>query len=1125
MKQGEVNYWQEIADVHFAEAGSLRTRYTELYRIFNEILNEQTREGGMSFAGPFARMDFICKRKEASTEMYRDINRFRARCRELSSFEDSFLSKAYRYDLKALVTFVAFVYACEIPKELAEELPGDVSHEMHPISEPQCIRMVVDRWDARFIYGKTTGIESETICACYAFTNFSGEWDYIGSLLTEHTQLNLVHPRLEEGVYYPELIIVEPDFLLDISSIAACFESYGVTPLTYLVNKIKPAANSKAILLGNFASQLLDEEIYNGTEHEPDYKASVQRFFQHNPLSLVTCPDMDPTFHTEARKQQMNLHRMIQTQFSQIPGIDMEQLVLEPSFVSEMLGIQGRMDLLQLDKHVLMEQKSGKREYLTNRHVEQHYVQMLLYLALLHYNYGLRNEQILCFLLYSKYEDGLLKEGAAPKLLFEAIRVRNEIVHLELGYGEGEAGKVFRALTPEALNVKNVSGKLWEEYTRPQLQALFRPYHAASEVERAYFDRFFAFVEKEHILSKLGNATQEASGFASLWNASLDEKRQAGNIFDRLLLKGLESLSGTGIDRVTLLIPNEEENDLPNFRVGDVVLLYAYPMTEEPDARRALLLRCSISDLRTDEVVLSLRAPQKNQAVFHVPDSYRWAIEHDFIESSYTTLYRGLYAFLSAKEDRRQCLLGGRTPRVDESLRLVGDYSLNGASPEFNELALRAKQAQDYFLLIGPPGTGKTSFGLMSILQEELHDEAASVLLLSYTNRAVDEICSKLVRAELDFIRIGTDASCDTAYKPYLLRNRMEGYARLSDIKNALREMRIFVGTTAAFSSQIALFGLKSFSLAIVDEASQILEPHLLGILSAKHQGQNAIRRFVLIGDHKQLPAVVQQSEKESEVADPLLRAIGLENCRQSLFERLLRLSKGDPSRVFCMEKQGRMHPAVSLFSNLFFYGHRLKPVPMAHQLRELSFPHPGTSTIARIVSQRRLAFFALPYLPHTEPAKVNSAEAKLIASLVKEIWSLYTANGKAFSASQTIGIIVPYRNQIAVIRSEIERFGIEALRGISIDTVERYQGSERDVILYGFTVKQHYQLDFLAENVFEEEGIVIDRKLNVALTRAREQLFLVGNPGLLSRNETFRQLISFAKEQGGYVEVSSLKW
>ncbi len=1121
MKQSVANYWQEIADVHFAGDEDVRVRYAELYRIWNEILNEQTREGGMSFAGPFARMDFICKRLEADAEMYRNINRFRARCRELARYEDAFLKKAYRYDLKALVEFVAFVYACEIPEELAGELPETMeTSEVHAASTPNCIRMIVDRWDDRLIYGKRVGVESETIAACYAFTNFSGAWDYIGKLLTPHTQLNLVHPRLEEGVYFPELIIVEPDFLLDISSIAACFETYGVTPLTYLVNKIKPAANSKAILLGNFASQLLDEEIYGGATHEPDYKASVQRFFQHNPLGLVTCPDMDPTFHTEARKQQLNLHRMIQEQFCRIPGIDMEQIVLEPSFVSEMLGIQGRMDLLQLDKHVLMEQKSGKREYLTNRHVEKHYVQMLLYLALLHYNYGLRNEQILCFLLYSKYEDGLLKEGAAPKLLFEAIRVRNEIVHLELGYGEGEAGKRFHALTPEALNVKNVSGKLWEEYTRPQLQALFRPYQTASEMERAYFDRFFTFIEKEHILSKLGNATQEASGFASLWNASLDEKRQAGNIFDRLQLKQLESVSGTGIDQVTLLVPDEEENDLPNFRVGDVVMLYAYPATEEPDARHALLLRCSLSDLRAHEVTLSLRAPQKNRAVFDVPSTYRWAIEHDFVESSYTTLYRGLYAFLSAHKERRMCLLGQRAPRVDTSLRLMGDYSLGGESPEFNELVLRVKQAQDYFLLIGPPGTGKTSFGLMSILQEELRDETASVLLLSYTNRAVDEICSKLVRHGLDFIRIGTDASCDAAYKPYLLRNRMEGYARLSDIQNALREMRILVGTTAAFSSQMALFSLKSFSLAIVDEASQILEPHLLGILSAKHGEQNAIRRFVLIGDHKQLPAVVQQSEKESEVTEPLLRSIGLENCRQSLFERLLRLQQGNASLVFCMEKQGRMHPAVSLFSNLFFYGCKLKPVPMAHQLRELDFPHRGTSEIEQLVATHRLAFFALRHERCAEPTKVNGAEARLVARLVRSVWSLYVQNGRPFSATQTVGVIVPYRNQIAVIRSEIERFGIEALRDVSIDTVERYQGSERDVIVYGFTVKRGYQLDFLAGNVFEEEGTLIDRKLNVALTRAREQLFLVGNPDLLSRNETFRQLIGFVKEQGGYFDL-----
>ena len=192
----------------------------------------------------------------------------------------------------------------------------------------------------------------------------------------------------------------------------------------------------------------------------------------------------------------------------------------------------------------------------------------------------------------------------------------------------------------------------------------------------------------------------------------------------------------------------------------------------------------------------------------------------------------------------------------------------------------------------------------------------------------------------------------------------------------------------------------------------------------------------------------------------------------------------------------------------------------MAHQLRELDFPHRGASEIEQLAATHRLAFFALRHERCAEPTKVNGAEARLVARLVRSVWSLYVQNGKPFSATQTVGVIVPYRNQIAVIRSEIERFGIEALRDVSIDTVERYQGSERDVIVYGFTVKRGYQLDFLAGNVFEEEGTLIDRKLNVALTRAREQLFLVGNPDLLSRNETFRQLIGFVKEQGGYFDL-----
>ena len=95
------------------------------------------------------------------------------------------------------------------------------------------------------------------------------------------------------------------------------------------------------------------------------------------------------------------------------------------------------------------------------------------------------------------------------------------------------------------------------------------------------------------------------------------------------------------------------------------------------------------------------------------------------------------------------------------------------------------------------------------------------------------------------------------------------------------------------------------------------------------------------------------------------------------------------------------------------------------------------------------------------------------------------------------------------MIRREIARLDVPALEKISIDTVERYQGSQRDVIIYSFTVQRPYQLDFLTANSLMEDGCTIDRKLNVAMTRARKQLLMTGKAEILRRNEIFAQLIS----------------
>ena len=136
---------------------------------------------------------------------------------------------------------------------------------------------------------------------------------------------------------------------------------------------------------------------------------------------------------------------------------------------------------------------------------------------------------------------------------------------------------------------------------------------------------------------------------------------------------------------------------------------------------------------------------------------------------------------------------------------------------------------------------------------------------------------------------------------------------------------------------------------------------------------------------------------------------------------------------------------------------------------------------------------------------------------LRREVYHLYVANGRPFDAKATIGVIVPYRHQIAAVQKQLRTLGIPVLMDIDIDTVERFQGSQRDVIIYGFTIQRMAQLDFLTANIFEEEGKAIDRKLNVALTRAREQMVVVGNPDLLERVSVFNDLMMFIRSHGCY--------
>lgn len=1115
--------FRRIEQIHrqpTAAPDNLQAKYILLHKVLEQACYELTTGVTLSFANLFSRLDYVCKEKKMTPSDRYAIQTMRRNCN--AAMGDHFQAdmQEYLYDLRALVRFVSLGFEEDIPASILPEIPhSNRPYQGTRLSHIPYVRASVTSWNDTQIFAATDSDTDPFIIINYAKGGYQGDLLYLKELLMENLPLNLLDVRVdEENHYIPNLIVIHPDYLIDISSLAACFREYGHHPLNYFMNKIKPRAHTAPILMGNLASQFLDDYINEQPQEPVTYPRSIQKFFAASALDFCTC-SLPADFHAQAQAQMMNIRSFVHDVLPRnIRHFNKKNTLLEASFICEKLGLQGRVDMMQKDFQVLIEQKAGKRDEYNHRHKEDHFIQMMLYQGVLRYNFGQETEHMQTFLLYSKYADGLLLEHFAENLFRESIKLRNYIVHNEMRLGEGAIGEVVDSLSTDLLNELQVSGKLWNDYQEPQLQTAINTLKRCTPLERAYFNRFFTFVAKEQILSKTGGNSDASHGFAGNWHIPLHEKLEAGNILLGLtILQKQSSGPGKGYDLIELHIPTQEEDFLPNFRTGDMVILYSYQ--GEPDLRKHILMKGNILALRPDRMTLVLRNGQQNKDIIGGGDDL-FAIEHDFSDTSANNGFRGLYAFLSARADRKELLLGVRTPEPKEE-----EVTLNGEYGRFNELIRKEKQAKDYFLLVGPPGTGKTSCALRYMVEEALSEPDTSILLLSYTNRAVDEICGMLldsgIAGKTPFIRIGSELSCDKRFVPYLLKHSLADCPKLTDIRQKIDRTRIFVATTTSLNSRLNLFTLKHFQLALIDEASQILEPDLIGILSARHQQHNAIDKFVLVGDYKQLPAIAQQSAEEAVVTDPLLRQIGLEDCRNSLFERLYKSSPDTCRSV--LRRQGRMHPAIAEFPNqTFYYREQLECVPLPHQLEETPYEAglAAQDPIDRLLLERRMVFIPAEVPESLSGSdKTNPHEARIVATLLAHIYRLTESH---FDPNRTVGVIVPYRNQIAMIRKEIARLQLPALLDISIDTVERYQGSQRDVIIYSFTVQNFSQLNFLTAHTFQEDTFLIDRKLNVALTRARKQLLLTGNPHILGANLTFYKLLEYIRLHNGYLETDS---
>lgn len=1078
-----------------------RLRYARLLELMRRICLEETADFQSDFSTLFSMLFALCKAKGID---HRPADRFRRHARKV--LHENFLpdEQTEYEDVADLCFFVEQISGEKIP----DDLPHPYFHkqksegQLKPKSAKVVRAVVASIHSPQFFKAI---VEGEEVSVAFE-TRFLHEAALV-ALLDSVVDV--------DGIWKPWMVVLEPDYLIDVSALSVCFQPYGNSPLNFLLHQWSPQQASASILLGNAANQFMDDCI-NESDGENLYKNSLRKSFKDSLLDYACLSDeeIDLIFFEKAKILFEHIRQVVRELFPtpQI-GLEPKHILLEPDFICPALGLRGRFDVMTEDYHNVLELKSGRAaEFQSFQPRPAHRIQMSLYREILRRNFDFEWDDIKSYLFYAKYPK-FFDERVSAEAIQQALSLRNGILCMKYIICQGQFERLLPVLNPEHLNEVGLDSRFFKKILRPQIERITNTVQAISKdpLLQAYFSAFLTFVERECFLSKTGDRQSDSlRGFSAAWTTDFQSNFQAGRVLPDLRVE--KCIGDHGVEEIRFILPPYEHDFVPDFSVGQLVQIYERPDGEK-NVTNSRLFRGTLIELSADHLTVRLANRQRNVHAFQKETLF--AIEHDASDAPINQSMRNLFAFLQAEPLRRELLLGRREPEVDETVKLMGSYA-----QEISDVVLQAKQAKDFFLLVGPPGAGKTSIALRAMVKEFLltkHELGmrGNLMLAAYTNRAVDEICAMLLdlneEIPFDFLRLGHEQVCAKEYRSRLLSSRVANLPNRKAVREMIDAACVVVGTIITLTNSQLIFRRKLFDALIVDEASQILEPHALGLLSATLNGENCIHKFILIGDHKQLPAVVLLPESQTRVSDSRLQAIGLTDLRNSLFQRLYTLQQrsGRKGISAMLVHQGRMHVEVSAFVNKCFYGNLLRPLPLPHQEGPLTWLHPETP-FERFVASTRMGFVQVSQVPGAENLQANFPEAQAVANLVEALFSLQrkTTDSENFPS---VGIIVPFRRQIAAVRNALRRKDIFREQQLTIDTVECFQGSQRDFIIFSAVVSQPFALRLLSnEQVID--GLAVDRKLNVAVTRARKQFFLVGDARILSQSKSYDSLIHQCK-------------
>lgn len=528
-----------------------------------------------------------------------------------------------------------------------------------------------------------------------------------------------------------------------------------------------------------------------------------------------------------------------------------------------------------------------------------------------------------------------------------------------------------------------------------------------------------------------------------------------------------------------------------------------------------------VSYVQEDRMVVVLPSPA---ALFDLQSSHSLGVQLYFDETSYKTMLNALSAVSEAKNNRlaylRDVFLGSALP-ARRSLPPVRFPWLNASEEAAVGQVLAAK---DVAIVHGPPGTGKTTT-LVEAIHATLHREN-QVMVCAQSNTAVDWIAEKLVDRGIRVLRIGNPTRVNDKMLSFTYERRFEAhpdYAELWSIRRTIRQLQTsmkgrgrderdtvrnrmsrlkFRATELEVKIDAELFdearviactlvgsanrllAARRFETVFIDEAAQALEAaSWIPLLKAQ--------RAILAGDHQQLPPTVK-------CVDAARGGLGI-TLMQKIAERR-------PETVSLLTMQYRMHEDIMRFPSHWFYRDALVAAPEVQHRGILEWDTPvvwydtaeaGFAEEVRAGSQSR----------------VNKPEAHLVVGTLQAYMEKI---GKARILDERIdfGLISPYKAQVQYIRSLLRRNAFfKPFRSLlTVHTVDGFQGQERDVILISLVrANESGQIGFLADL----------RRMNVAITRARMKLLIMGDASTLSRHAFYRAFYNYVRERGKVVELT----